>query len=443
MSNRQAQQLLRLTMLLQLEKRARAATADELAFVMVNETLGVLRYRQAILWRSAPVRRVVAVSGVSSPDPYAPFVAWIGRLCAQLETHRSQEIREIGVADVPEELRSGWHEWLPPHLVWLPLSSGLGALLLAREEPTSDGDRGVLTLLADAYGHAWHARLARKRRLDGAGFTSWRQKAVSAMGLMLLIGAGFIPVRQSVLAPAEIVPRDPAVIRAPLEGVVDRVLVRPNDEVVEAQTLFTLDRNRLSNQLSVALRAQEAAEAELRQARQFAVVDQKVRASLPVLQSKVEQQVAEVAYLRHQLERTEVKAPKGGLAIFDDPNDWLGRPVVIGERVMLVADPQNVQVEVRLPVADAIDLEIGEPLRLFMNIDPEHPRDAALTFVSYQAQKGSDGILGYRVTARLQDGEDLPRIGLKGTAKLYGPEVPLAYSIFRRPLSAARQWLGF
>ncbi len=46
---------------------------------------------------------------------------------------------------------------------------------------------------------------------------------------LLLVGAGFFPVRQSVLAPAEIVPRAPAVIRAPFEGVVDSVLAGPNE----------------------------------------------------------------------------------------------------------------------------------------------------------------------------------------------------------------------
>ncbi len=30
-----------------------------------------------------------------------------------------------------------------------------------------------------------------------------------------------------------------------------------------------------------------------------------------------------VAYLKEQLDRIDVKAPQDGLAVFDDPNDWL------------------------------------------------------------------------------------------------------------------------
>ena len=48
--------------------------------------------------------------------------------------------------------------------------------------------------------------------------------------------------------------------------------------------------------------------------------------------------------------------------------------------------------------------------------------------------------LAFAVTARPL-GEP-PRIGSRGTAKLYGQWVPLSYSLLRRPLTAARQFIG-
>lgn len=443
-SNAQTQQLLRLTALLQLEKRVRSARLDEFGFVAVNETLSLLRYRQALLWQCQPLSRVVALSGVAEVDRNAPYVVWAGRLCRHIEGLKLTEVQEFRAADVPEALRAEWSEWFPEYLVWLPLGETLGALVIGREEPLAEGDAVLLSWLSDGYGHAWRALLARRGLRSGMGPIGKRRKQlILVVALLAIVAAGFIPVRQSVLAPAEIIPRDPAVIRAPLEGVVLDVLVKPNETVAAGQPLFTLDPRRLRNQLEVSSRALEAADAELRQARQFAVVDQKARATLPLLQGKVDQQQAEVSYLEEQLERTEVIAPRAGLAVFDDPNDWLGRPVAIGERVMLVADPAKAEVEARLPVADAIGLELGGPVRLFLNIAPERPHDASLTYVSYQAQKSADGVLSYRVKAEMLPSEAVPRIGLKGTAKLYGAEVPLAYSIFRRPLSAARQWLGW
>lgn len=440
MSDVHARQMLRLTALLQLERRARAAGPNELGFVMVNESLTVVHYRQAVLWR-ASIRRVAVVSGIATPDARSPCLAWIEGLCTHLADRLGPDIAQITAEDVPVTFRAGWAEWLPRVVIWVPLVPGLGALVLARDEPLSEADRNILDVLADTYGHALRAQLPR-RRLAARPGRAPRARILAAAAALLVLGAVVIPVRQSVLAPAEVTPREPAVMRAPLEGVVDSVGVKPNQRVKQGDLLFTLDSRALRNQLEVALGAQEAAAAELRQAEQFAVVDQKVRATLPLLQGKLDQQAAEVTYLRGQLQRIEVRAPQAGVAVFDDPNDWLGRPVAIGERVMLLANPAEVEIDARLPVADAIDLDIGSPVLLFLYITPEAPRDATLAFVSYQAQQGVDGALGYRVKARFTDAGNLPRIGLKGTAKLYGARVPLAYAVFRRPIATARQWLG-
>jgi len=59
------QHLLRLTLLLQLESRARLAPAEELPYVMVNETSELFPYRQALLWRKEPAS-LIAASGVVS-----------------------------------------------------------------------------------------------------------------------------------------------------------------------------------------------------------------------------------------------------------------------------------------------------------------------------------------------------------------------------------------
>ena len=49
---------------------------------------------------------------------------------------------------------------------------------------------------------------------------------------------------------------------------------------------------------------------------------------------------------------------------------------------------------------------------------------------------------GRRLKATLDDSSRMPRIGLRGTAKIYGEKVTLFYYLARRPLAAARQFLG-
>jgi len=249
-------------------------------------------------------------------------------------------------------------------------------------------------------------------------------------------------VRDSALGDAEVIAREPVVVRAPLDGVVDAVLVQPNQPVAAGQVLLRLDDVKLSNRLDVALKALAVTEAEYRQAAQQAVFDQKSKASLVILQGRIEQHAAEVEYLRSLLERIEVRASRPGVAVFDDVNDWIGRPVRTGERILMVADPADMELEVRLPAADAIALEPGGDVRLFLNVDPQHPVAATLTYVGYQATPGPDGVLAYRLKAAFAADELPPRVGLKGTAKVYGRSTSLFVHVFRRPWAALRQRLG-
>lgn len=79
-------------------------------------------------------------------------------------------------------------------------------------------------------------------------------------------------------------------------------------------------------------------------------------------------------------------------------------------------------------------------------MDPLNPLAAVLATAGYQAAAGADGVLGYRLKAAFDRPDGLVpaslRIGLKGTAKLYGTDTTLFYFLMRRPLAALRQWLG-
>ncbi|MDQ8031562.1 MAG: HlyD family efflux transporter periplasmic adaptor subunit, partial [Bordetella sp.] len=255
----------------------------------------------------------------------------------------------------------------------------------------------------------------------------------------------FVPVRQSVLAPAEIVARAPMAVRAPLAGVVDSIAVTPNQAVQQGQLLATLDAREVNGKLESARQALAVADAELRQTQQQALYDERSKAALALARGKRAQAQNDVAYYQEALARTQLRAERDGIALFDDVSDWIGRPVALGERIMMVADPKDAELEVQLPVADAIRLPEAAELRLFLNAAPTSPLPASLLRVGYRAAPTPDGTLAYRVRAQLHpaDGQEtLPRIGLKGTAKLYGERTPLFAYLLRRPLASLRVWLG-
>jgi HlyD family secretion protein len=133
--------------------------------------------------------------------------------------------------------------------------------------------------------------------------------------------------------------------------------------------------------------------------------------------------------------------------VFGDVNDWQGKPVVTGERVALLADPNNPGVLVYLPVADAINLGQGATVRLYLQVAPLTPLAAQISQTSYQSVLSPEGVASYRLRAKFVDLDPeqtaLARIGLKGTAKIYGDNATLGYYLFRRPLSALRELTGW
>lgn len=443
-------QLLRLTTLLQLEQRARRAeTAQELGFVIANETHSVVAYRQAVLWRpGAGEGTVLAVSGAAVPDAYSPYVTWMRRLAARLQAGEAKaEIKTLTAEGVDADLAGGWSDWLAPYLLRVPLSGPRGTisgvLFLARAEPWSEFDRQLFVYLGEAFGHALAAHVPRRA-------AAWlpvgrRRRAVIAGGAVVLALLMALPVRQSVLAPAEVVARTPILVRAPFEGVVDNIAVEPNAPVRQGDLLLTLDQTRLKSRLDIARKAREVAEAEYRSAVQQAVFDSRIKASLIALQGKLDQQTGEVTYLEELLARTEVRAEQDGVLVFEDRNDWLGRPVALGERIMLLADPDDIRLDIHVPVADAIGFPEGSEVLLFLNTAPDRPVDAKLESHSFRATATPDGTLAYRLKAGFA-GDDARaarlRIGLKGTAKIYAGRAPLALYLFRRPVTVVRQWLG-
>jgi hypothetical protein len=118
--------------------------------------------------------------------------------------------------------------------------------------------------------------------------------------------------------------------------------------------------------------------------------------------------------------------------------------VAAGERIMVLADEHKVEVEGWLSLADAIDFPADAPVRLYLNAAPTHPIPARLRYVAYQAEERPDGSYAYRIRATLIGTDDKHplRIGLKGTARIEGGKVSLVYWVMRRPLAAARAWLG-
>lgn len=430
-------------MLLQTESETRrAATVGELQFLIANDTMKLSRARQVFVFTIGKRPRVDQVSSVGKIDRDSPRIRWAEAMLANLAADAGLQKRREFVLPAYCPPDDEEHKTFPfRFMLWVPFTSRKGdvfaGMLLAREIPWSEQDQLISSRLAETYAHSWQALIGRSgaaRRFK----PSWLASGVVAA----LVAAGFIPVPLTVLAPTEVTAVDPRVVAAPIDGVIEDILVGPNQAVSEKQPLIRLSATTLRNELAVAERNIGVAEARLKQVTQSAVVDPKMRAELAVARSELSLAEAKRDYARDMLGRTEILAPSAGVAVFSDPRDWIGRPVSTGERVMEVANPEQLELRIDLPVADAIALRQGARVRAFLDSSPLAPIGAKLRSVSFEAQMIENNTMAYRIYATLDEAKGATRLGTRGTAQVYGDKVPLAFYVFRRPVAAMRQWLG-
>lgn len=446
------QQLIGLGTLWQLARKARhAADTGGFAFLVVNETLQLLRYDQAILFRQTGEgkARTEAVSGVERAARDAPYMTWAQELAEHLLRTPGGGEAMVRAESLPARLQRDWSAWGQRALLWMPLKTTqgrvLGGLLLSRGKPAwEEGEAALLEMLADAYGHAWEALTQRGQGGAATGLTTggwrrWRGWGLAA-GLALALGW---QVPLSVLAPAQVAPLHPLIVSAPLDGVIQQVMVTPNQAVHQGELLFSLEETTLRNRLDVARKTLEVSRAQLRRGNQQAFGDDRSRGDLMLLQAQVEEKEIEVAFTEEQLARARVVAPRDGVALFTGVNEWLGKPVVTGEKVMTLSNPEESGLEIFLPVSDAIPLEKGAEVALFLNASPGAPVTARLQEIGYQARLMPDGMLAYPLRATFLPGTPPPRLGMRGIAKLHDGKVSLLYYLFRRPLASLRQTTGW
>lgn len=444
-----------------LEARARAATSvAELSFSIANDAYPLLSFRQALVFDGGDDDSdLLTVSGLARPTEDSPYLVWLGRtwgwLRPQLEAspgwftpavHDGTNVSQANPPNIPPSVLEGWREWWPAGVYALPLrrraGETLGWICFLLDHPPAEHQVQALAQITQTWSYCWEM-LAGKPKPSWKSYwnklnTQQRRVLALAFGMFLLL-----PIRQTAMAPAEVIALDAAAIASPLDGVVKAIHVRPNQSVKAGQLLFSLDDTTLRNRLDVSQKSVAVADAELQATTQKAFDTPQSKGDLALLGGRAHEKRAELAAVQTQLARVDVTANHDGVAVFGDPDDWLGKPVITGERIMLLANPEKPGVLVHLPVADAIALDVGAPLKLFLTVMPLSPLDALVIETSYQAVLSPDGVASYRLRAAFEYPGQQARIGLRGTAKVYGGWVCLGYYLVRRPLATLREWSGW
>ena len=434
--------------LLRLEGETRAVLSlDELQILIANETARVLAGQQCLVFAHAAVGtlKLSAVNGLSRLERSPPLLQHLESVVARLGRDGSLSTQHEFQLSAFTDTGSNPTARLYPFdcALWAPILDREGALcagvLLTRDQPWRQSEVTILlsSLFAYAYAWQWHAsRTGLRSRLQPS-----RRTALAAAATVAVLG--FWPVSMTTLAALEIAPRDAALVSAAIDGAIEEIPVQAGTAVRTGDVLARLSDTVLRNRLEVAKREVEVAEAKAKKTALLAVDEMRGRHDLAIARSELKVKLAERDFARELLSNATIRAPRDGIAVVSDRRDLIGKPVVVGERILEIADETLVEARIYVPVSDVIVLQPGARAKLFLDSAPLRPVEAEVVAADYHAKTHNGGPLSFRVTARLTDSTIAPpRLGARGTAQVYGDTVSLYFYLLRRPISAFRQWFG-
>lgn len=437
------------TLLVLDDETRKLGSMREFGFFATNETHRLIPYHTAWLWQKnlSGNPELLNQSGTATLDHSAPLNQWVLDKIRQFS--HSEHVLEL--YQMRQEDLSSVHvlsDTLPPNMLWCPLLDHQdrlsGGIVFFREQEFSAQEIKMLRWLLASYQYTWLV-LYGKRKLT---FLKKLQEKRVVTGVAVTTTLVLcLPVRLSVLGSATVIPLDPILVNAPMQGIIKSFAVKPGDRVVTGQLLFSLDKTDLEADRNVNQKELQLTQSKLRTSSSQAFIETvpdqpgSSTAEIPVLKAQLDIDRAHVTYTENMLARADVKSPISGIVVFDSRDDWIGQPVQTGERILFVADPDRVQLKIMLPVANAIRLE-KEAVGAFYPSGQLHAVSIRIKTIGYSARLTPARILAYPMEAEFTEGGTLPQLGTEGTAKLYGHRVPLVYYLFRRPIEAFRQSFG-
>ncbi|MCB1136621.1 MAG: HlyD family efflux transporter periplasmic adaptor subunit, partial [Chlamydiia bacterium] len=269
-----------------------------------------------------------------------------------------------------------------------------------------------------------------------------KKTALIATSIILVLALFAIRVPLRVVAPCEVVAREPIYITAPIEGIIDQLVVTPGALVKEGDLLYRYNADEALSNLSVATKQVELMQRSVQRAIALGSTDEKALRELSLLRIKLEQEQARLKLAQTVADKSEGRAPVAGIAVIDDPERWRGRPVQIGEKILTVSDPSKTKVRIWLPESDNIALNKDEPLKVYLNVDPSTSYEAQMTYIANGSSLNEHKLPSFISDAEWLSDSPPDRIGLKGTAIAYGDKVSLFYYLLRRPWTSFRNYVG-
>lgn len=420
-------------------------------FIIVNDTIELFPYDRAILWLLEDKKpKIAGISGLINlqDSQSGPIIEEkLAILLNCIENPTKYQILEEKDFLKQREIWDEFNEELDAQIIWLPifyethLIAGLWVERWADKKKIPLPEHFVEMLnhkLMPGYGLALERFSSHLKKIKKKLKT--RKYWPILLGLFLALT--FIKVPLRVVAPCEVVPKEPIVVTAPLEGVIEKIIVDTGDIVQEDALLANYEIRSLQHDLSVAEKELETAQAEFDRQSTLALDDPKAQTELSISKYKLERANLVLDYAKYKAGRLQIKAPHGGIVMINNPEEWQGKPVKIGEKIMTIGDPDDTRIHMWIPESDNITIDYSKPVKVLLSIYPTTSFRAKIIYIASESSLSDKQVVSFESEA---DWIDIPpevKIGLRGTAILYGENVSLFYYIFRKPWNTIRTVIG-
>jgi len=222
------------------------------------------------------------------------------------------------------------------------------------------------------------------------------------------------------------------VVAAPFNGFIDEAPARAGDSVDQGALLVRLDDRDLRLErikwLSERARLQKQSQ-DARARRQ--------RAEVTIIESQIAQSTAELQLVESRLARTHLSAPFDGLIVSGDLSQRLGGAVQQGEVLFEIAPLQAYRLILQVEESRIADVQLKQQGQLVLTALPDQHYPFQIEKITPVAS-AADGLNRFRVEARLLEGAQTLRPGMKGIGKISIDERRII-SIWTRNL---REWLA-
>lgn len=413
-----------------------AKNFTDAAALAVNNSRGFLNFRTATLLELGGGKsHVIAQYGQVEANPHSRLAVLQNRLVESLKFETDEPLVITPADGLPEELAQNDAVCFCLRLAPPANTAGVDFIfvwLLEYEKEAPPYAANTAKLLAASVAEALYYQRLCKKQLWGVK-RHVRKRWIWAALLLLTAGAMFLRVPGGATAEFTLKASDIAGAYAWFDGPIAKCPVQDGTLVKKGDVIAEYETSQLVYRLASARSSLRETEAELALEQQNAFTDQERLGRVKLLEARRDTVKVAVEEAEWYLEHSKITAPAGGILVLTDgrAEQLEGKAVRTGDKLFEIYGGTGMVAEIPVNERDASVLQEQLNATLFLHTAPETAIPVKILEISHYPELTEQKTYCYKIRAKLPDGRNDLRYGMRGIARLSSGDVSLGYRLFK------------